>query len=427
MRPTSHSLAFLFLTLSTCLSAPYLKGAEKGTQLAKLTASNGASGDTLGLALATDGKHLLAGAPTHQVGANVDQGAVYAYVESASGWKDATQTGILTASDGAPYDFFGNAIAMSGNTVVIGAPRNLGGRQCKPGKAYVFVRSGQRLKQVAELTASDGTPCDAFGNSVAISGSTIVAGAYQSMVGGVNAGAAYVFVEPSGGWRNMTETAKLTASDGGVAHYLGTAVSTNGDTVIAGAPQAAFVGEAYVFVRPASGWTNMTENAKLTPSDGAVADLFGNSVSLSGNTALIGSQAHPSGQQYGAAYVYVEPQAGWASMTETAELTASDAQPFDSFGTSVVLSGSTALIGAPSVSYGNWTPGSGYVFLRPASGWKTTSTFDAKLTSTDGAAGDNFGEAVALAANTATVGAIFVHWDPDFEHPGPGALYVYGP
>jgi hypothetical protein len=421
----------LFLTVGLCLGAPYLK-AETATQLAKLTASNGASADILGISLATDGNIVFAGAPSHQVGANIEQGAVYAYRKSPTGWKDATQSGTLIASDGAAYDLFGISIAMSGKTVVVGARRDGGGLNCKPGKAYVFVKSGQRwqsLKQVAELTASDGLKCDAFGGAVEIAGNTIVVGAYESKVKGVNTGAAYVFVEPRSGWKNMTETAKLTASDAGASAYVGTAVSTDGKTVIVGAPQAAFVGQAYVYVRPASGWTSMTETAKLTPSGGTPGDFFGNAVSLSGNTVLVGSPGHPSGQQYGSAYVYVEPKTGWINMTETAELTASDARASDSLGTAVALSGNTALIGAPSVSYPflNWPPGSAYVFLRPASGWKTTSSFNAKLTSVDGFSGDNFGEAVALGVKTAMVGAIFVHWDPSFERPGPGAAYVFGP
>jgi hypothetical protein len=421
----------LFVVLGMCLGVPYVRGTDKAVQLAKLTASNGVSADILGLSLATDGNIVFAGAPNHQVGANVEQGAVYAYVKSSTGWKDMTQVGTLIPSDGAAYDLFGISLAMSGNTVVVGARRDGGGLNCKPGKAYVFVKSGrgwQSLKQVAELSASDGMKCDAFGGAVSISGSTIVVGAFESIVNGVNTGAAYVFVEPSGGWKDMTETAKLTASNTSASSYLGTSVSTDGNTVIAGAPQAAFVGQAYVYVRPASGWTSMMETARLTSSDGAPSDLFGNAVSLSGNTVLVGSPGHPSGQQYGAAYVYVEPQSGWANMTETAELTASNSQPFDSFGTAVLLSGGTALIGAPSVSYpsSNWPPGSAYIFRKPASGWKSTSSFDAELTSADGFSGDNFGEAVALGGNAAMVGAIFVHWDPSFEHPGPGAVYVFG-
>jgi len=424
------SLGF-FLTIGLCLGAPYLK-AETAAQVAKLTASNGVSADILGISLATDGNIIFAGAPSHQVGANIEQGVVYAYLKSPTGWNDAIQSGTLLASDGAAYDLFGISTAMSGNTVVVGARRDGGGLNCKPGKAYVFVKSDQKwqsLKQVAELTASDGLKCDAFGGAVAIAGNTIVVGAYESQVNGVNTGASYVFVEPSGGWRNMVETAKLTASDASASSYLGLAVSTDGNTVIAGAAQAAFVGQTYIYVRPASGWRSMTETAKLTPSDGTPGDFFGNAVSLSGDTVLVGSPGHPSGQQYGSAYVYVEPQTGWINMTETAELTASDAQASDSLGTAVALSGSAALIGAPSVSYPflNWPPGSAYVFLRPASGWKTTSSFNAKLASVDGFSGDNFGEAVALGGKTAMVGAIFVHWDPNFEHPGPGAVYVFGP
>lgn len=400
------------------------------TELAKLTTKNGASGDVLGVSLAAEGDIVFVGAPNHTVGSNVVQGAVYAYVKSATGWKNMTQSGRLTAADGQAYDLFGISVAVNGNTVVIGARRNGDGNHCKSGKAYVFVKSGSSwstLKQVAELIASDGSPCDEFGESVSISGNTIVVGADQAMVHGFNAGAAYVFAEPAGGWKNMSETAKLVESSPGTRHYCGFSVSTNGSVLVVGAPQAAFTGQTYVYVKPASGWRNMTETATLTGSDATPGDFFGNSVSLSGGTIVVGSPYHSSAMQ-GAGYVFVEPSGGWTNTTETAELTVPGSQNAVLLGTSVLIQGNTLLMGAPDVSYvGFQTPGAVYLYTKPANGWQTTSRFNAKLVSTDGFTGDNFGQALAVTRNTAFVGAIFVHWDPGFNYPGPGAAYVFRP
>lgn len=241
-------------------------------------------------------------------------------------------------------------------------------------------------------------------------------------------GEAFVFVKPTSGWQNMTETAKLTASDSNQGPgWFGETVSVDGDTVVVGAYLQANTGEAYVFVKPSSGWTNMTETAKLTPSDGLPSDQFGFAVSISGNTVLVGSPYNPSGQQYGAGYIYVEPPTGWVNATETAKLTASNEAVFDLLGNTVLLAGNDALLGAPGVNYpANNDPGAAYAYVKPATGWKSTSTFQEKFTSSDGFPTDNFGSAIALSRSTLVIGAPQVHWDANFDSPGPGAAYVFG-
>lgn len=424
MRSFQVLIAFFWIILHPLFSY------ADATELAKLTATNGVSGDVLGTSVAAGDGIIFVGAPSHEVGSNVLQGAVYGYVKAAAGWTTMTQSGTVVASDGQAYDLFGISVAVNGRTLIVGAPRDGDGGRCQPGKAYVFVKNGRSwgtLKQVAELTASDGIPCDGFGESVSISGSTIVVGSYQSMVNGINAGAAYVFVEPAGGWKNMTETAKLTPSNPRAGGYFGDSVSNNSNTIVVGAPQAAFSGEAYVFAEPASGWTSMTETATLTGSDAQPGDFFGNSVSLSNDAVVVGSPYHSSAIQ-GAGYVFVEPTGGWANATETAQLTVPDAETPVLLGTSVVIRGNTVLMGAPDVSFpGFKTPGVVYLYTKPAAGWQTTSSFRTRLASTDAFLGDNFGQAIAVTGDTAVVGAIFVHWDPGFNYPGPGAAYVFGP
>jgi hypothetical protein len=152
---------------------------------------------------------------------------------------------VLTASNGATDDHFGSAISISSdaNTVVVGASMMGNGG---PGSAYVFTRSGSSWIQAAELTASDGAAGDLFGNSVSISGNNVVVGAYGEMS---NQGAAYVYAKPAGGWTNMTQTTKLTASDAAAGADFGDdmAVSISGNTLVAGAPLANGNGAAYVF------------------------------------------------------------------------------------------------------------------------------------------------------------------------------------
>lgn len=126
----------------------------------------------------------------------------------------------LAPSDADPNDYFGQWVDIWGNTAVVGASETVGSGG-GPGSAYVFVRSGNTWIQQARLTASDGASDDAFG-AVAIWGDTIVVGAYRNTHSGAfRAGAAYVFVKPPGGWVDMTETAKLTASDAAPNDELG--------------------------------------------------------------------------------------------------------------------------------------------------------------------------------------------------------------
>jgi hypothetical protein len=263
------------------------------------------------LALAADQK-----SPTKLSDLPVDarQAISAALARSLSGIQDFT----LTASDGANKDQFGIAVAVDGNTAVVGAFKGEG-----IGAAYVFVKppSGwASMTQTAELTASDAQIFDCFGCSVAISGNTVVVGSSGAEIGGNTAqGAAYVFVEPPTGWTNMTQTAKLAASDGVSDAQFGAGVAISGNTLVVGAPATSLTqGNAYVFVEPNGGWTDATQTAELVPSDGFDFDNFGLSVSISGETAVVGAPADANGgSKPGRAYVFVEPTEGWTNMTQT--------------------------------------------------------------------------------------------------------------
>ena len=255
------------------------------------------------------------------------------------------------------------------------------------------------------LTASDGMNQDSFGESVAISGNTVVVGALEVADA---RGSAYVFVKPPSGWANMTQVAELTASDGKEGDIFGVSVAISGDTIVVGAGNATVNGNrgqgaAYVFVKPPSGWSNMTETAKLTSSDGLPDGSFGDATALDGNTVVIGSSFFQNAQ--GTAYIFVKPQSGWSDMTQTAELTASDAGPDNDFGAAVSISGTTVVVGAHQDNASNDAgPGAAYVFVEPPSGW-TNMTQTAKLRASDGVDGDQFGGAVSISGNTVAVGA----------------------
>ena len=317
------------------------------------------------------------------------------------------------ATDGLSY-----SVAISGATAVVGgcvmgSPAGNG-----PGAALLFAEPGNGLP-MSELTASDGQPGDQFGLSVAISGNTVVVGApFATVDGNAQQGAAYVFVEPSSGWpAAMTETAKLTAFDGAAGDRFGLYLGISGDTVVVGAQLAtvganAQQGAAYVFVKPSSGWSGtMTQTAKLIASDGAAGDNLGDSVGISGNTVVLGAQyAKIDGNATeGAAYVFVEPSSGWSgTMTPTATLTASDGAANDQFGYgAVAFDNDTVLVGAPLVTIdGNAQEGAVYAFVEPFAGWSGTMTQTAKLTASNGAADQQYGFSVAISGTTEVIGAL---------------------
>jgi len=351
-------------------------------------------------------------------------GAVYVYVKPASGWQNMTQVAKLTSSDNGQG--FGVSVAISGNTIVVGAANtsNFASRPTPPasgpGAAYVFVEpSGgwSNMTETAKLTASDGRNGDAFGDSVSISGGTIAVGAFFAADSSGNsfAGKAYVFLRPASGWSgNLTETARLTASDSQLLNYLGVSVATNGNTVIAGSDgHNNFQGTAYVFVEPAGGWKNMTQTAELSASDGHGSDNFGFSCSISGNTVAVGAPNAAAG--FGAAYVFVKPAGGWASMTQTAELRAPAATSGEGFGQSIGISSNAVVVGAPSA---NQNVGAAYFFVKPSAGWKNSNKARV-LSPFGGLAFDAFG------VSSATSGAIAVVGAPASS--APGAAYVFEP
>ncbi len=210
------------------------------------------------------------------------------------------------------------------------------------------------------LTASDGANGDEFGLSLAIDGNTVVVGALEA---GQGLGAAYVFVKPANGWANMTQTAELTASDGRQAGCFGCSVAISGNTVVVG---DVGLSTAYVFVEPKSGWSNMTQTAEL--QSGASSSCMGWSTSIDAKVVAAGSQCNTGFK--GAAFVFVEPAQGWRNTsTPTLRLSIPFSHGQDYFGTSVAVSGTSGVVGAPYAPAGpppQFEPGPGEAFLSTA-------------------------------------------------------------
>jgi hypothetical protein len=336
-----------------CLFVRPPSGWRNTKQAAKLTAS--------------DGNFLqYVSVSGNTVVATGEDGTAYVFVKPSTGWADMTETAKLTTSDGGTGMI---AVAIDGNTVVGGAPgATVGSNQ--PGAAYIFVEptgGWTNMTQTAKLSASDGVTADGLGDSVTISGGTVVAGARNaSTSNGGSQGAAYVFVEPLNGWTDSTETGKLTASDGSFDAGLGWSSAVNGNTIVIGAPyQEDFNGfaggAAYAFVEPSGGWTSATETAKLSPSNGIIDGAVGFSVAVGGNLIMAGSPGTQGINKRQAAYEFIKPTNGWLSTTQNAALSPQKAPAYAEFGYGVSVSGSIVAVGAPGSANTNYQ-GLVYVF-----------------------------------------------------------------
>jgi uncharacterized protein (DUF2345 family) len=221
-------------------------------------------------------------------------------------------------------------------------------------------------------------------------------------------GAAYIFVKPAGGWvTTSTFTAKLTTSDGADNDSFGDKVTLNGNAIAASAPgDDSKRGSVYVFNQPALGWvTTSTFAAKLTASDGAVNDSLGYSLGFSQDTIVVGAVGDDSFT--GSAYIFARPAGGWVTTsTFSAKLTASDRSVNNYFGISAGIANDVAIVGAWGNDIGlNTDQGAAYVFIKPSGGWSGLMTETTKLTALDGAANDGFGISVAAQGNLLAVGA----------------------
>jgi hypothetical protein len=233
---------------------------------------------------------------------------------------DPIITGVskVVPSDGAAEDNFGVSVSVSGDAALVGAYRD-NAKSTDSGSAYLFSRSGSTWSQQAKLTASDGAVGDNLGISVSLSGDTALVGAYGDDDKGSSSGSAYLFLRSGSSW---SQQGKLTAWDGAAEDYFGESVSVSGNTALVGAyrddDKGGASGSAYLFSRSGSTWSLQ---GKLTASDGAALDYFGHSVSVSGDTALVGAYFDDDkGTDSGSAYLFSRSGSTWS---QQGKLTAS--------------------------------------------------------------------------------------------------------
>ena len=361
---------------------------------------------------------------------------VFATVVGAPAWGQTLpcETQKLTASDADLLDLFGNSVAVSGDHAIIGAWNDDGPFAFAWGSAYIFERIGGVWVEQQKITPSDADEQDRFGHVVAISGDVAVVGSPMNddacPPGNVfcDSGSAYVFRKIKGEW---IEQQKLTAGDAVATDQYGITLAISGDVIVVGSPWQdeacgggfnCNAGAAYVYRFDGDQWAF---EDKLMASDADVIDELGLSVSISGDTILVGARGdNDDGFNSGAAYVYQYNGVDW---DEFQKLTASDAQEGDEFGWGVSISGEVALIGAGLVDTACpedilCNSGSAYVFRFDGAKWVE----EQKLEAPDMSKGDQVGRSVAIDGDAAVLGS---RWNDNLCPENPdcdsGAAYLF--
>ena len=286
-------------------------------------------------------------------------GNLYVFVRPPTGWTDMTPTAVLRESTGG--SFFGNNVAIDGDTIVAGDSGCTGNGDFGPGAAFVFQKPKAGWRDMTEtgvFTASDAIGCDDFGGSVAISGDTVVVGATR---GGfsppLGPGEVYIFVKPQNGWQNMTQTAELSALTSIRLNQLGSSVAVSGNTVVADGSFAPNSLGIFVYAKPQGGWTNGTQTATL------LASGFGPLAVNGTGTAVVSGTPFNRTNDTGTVREYLEPQTGWHNASH-ANQTFDGLSGQDSLGSSVGIEGSTLVAGAPGATVNGIAQGAVYVYAK---------------------------------------------------------------
>jgi len=338
-----------------------IRGIWKQTQ--KLVASDGVAGDQFGTSIAIFGNTAVVTAPLAKINGNTWQGAAYVFELSNGFWK---QTQKLVAKTGAAFSTLGTGTGLTAEYLFVGAGGVFNQGVYAPRRVHVFKfipsKTGGKWieSQVLETPAPD-DPISSFGTAIALSGNSALVGARASRVGNnLGQGMVYGYTESNGTW-SLTD--KLTGSDSGARDNFGNSVAMSGAVAVMGAPGAVINGNisqgaVYVFNKSKAGrWTQVS---KFTADDGDAIDLFGASVNLSDSSVLVGAYGIQS--YTGAAYLFQKKGNTWV---QARRLSASDGTPGQIYGYSTALDGATALVGAYAATVdGNQAQGAAYFYSR---------------------------------------------------------------
>jgi hypothetical protein len=400
-----------------CLESPAF--AQTPCEEAELFDAEGGLSDLFGHAVAIDGDTAVVGAVYDDDNA-WHAGAAYVFRNDAGTTSWVQQQKLLPDDGVANYDFFGYAVAVVGDTVVIGVPRDDDNGE-DSGSAYVFRFDGSSWTQAQKILPADGAAGDEFGNSVALEGNTLVIGARFDDDNGYNSGSAYVFRDQGSGWVQVQEL--LATDEDTEEERFGRSVAIDNGTVVVGSidyNNGDHASSAFVF-RFNAATSQWNQEQKLgTPSGSGT-------VAISGDRILMGeANDDQNGPATGAAYIFRFDGSSWS---QEQKLLASDGAPFNAFGGyGVALAGDTAVIAAPGHDhgcpnpevYGNCDPvGAAYVYRFDGLVWVQVAELLPAPRSNP--SGENFGRSAAISGDTLLIGATYALGNGQWS----GSTYVF--
>lgn len=386
-------------------------------QRTKLSASDATYNNLFGESLAMSGNTIIVGASYTDIGGNNGQGAAYVFIRSGTTWLEQAK---LTANDGRREDVFGRSVAIDGDMAIIGAPFADVGTNCGPGQllcnegaAYVFVRSGTTWTQQQKIISVDPAAFELFGHQVEIENNTAVISEHLDDAGGnLDQGRVNIYTRTGG---SFVLQQRLT-SDSPSVRLFGMNLDLDRETIVVGAVGGNTGGAAYVFVRNGTTWT---QQQKLLASDSESGNSFGFSVAVSGDTIVIGDYFDDiaGNSDQGSAYVFTRSGNVW---TQRQKFTAGGGRAGEHFGYDVGVSGDTIVISASYERVGvNDYQGAAYVYVYNGANW----TERQKLVAADGIDDSLFGISVLISGNRIIIGAL------NSANPGPsgetGSAYIF--
>jgi hypothetical protein len=385
----------------------------------RLLADDADGNDAFGFSVAIDGDTAVVGAAFDSTATKTWTGSAYIFTRNSGLW---AQQGHVFADDGADHDSFGDAIAISGDTMVVAASYDDLATVTNAGSAYVFVRSSGMWSQQAHLFADSPSENDYFGydGAVAIEGDTIAVGVKSDdTAAGTDAGSVYIFARSAGVW---TKQDQVFADDAAPYDGFGHVVALSGDTLLVGTrvdstPAGTNAGSAYVFTRSGSTWT---QQAHLYADDAGIADWFGTSGDIDGDTIVLGARFDdtPAGSDAGSAYVFTRSGGLWS---QTAHIYPDASAADFNFGTSVAISGDIIVVGTPYDDPGAGSEaGTAFVFRRIGGTWVQQAHVYASSYAND----ERFGERVDVWGKTILIGA---RRDDTPAGQNAGSAYIFGP
>ena len=319
----------------------------------------------------------------------------------------------LTASDGEAGDGFGRRVAIDGEYIIVGASYDDNEKGIDAGAAYVFINVGGEWVETQKLLASDVADTTLFGYTVDIDGDYAVIGACWSDEYGEKSGSAYIFKLEGTSWVEQT---KLTAHDAEEDDRFGISAAISGDYAVVGSffddDSGSRSGSAYIFKRNGTSWI---EQVKLVPSDGAADDWFGVNVSIDGDYAVIGSRYddNEKGIDAGAVYIFKREGSNWIEQTKLMPIDSLDSVLFEVS----AIEGDNLIVGAWKDSKIATMAGSFYIFKRDEDNWLKVDRFFASDVDTR----DHFGSAVAISRDRLVIGAYL----NDDDGGGSGSSYIF--